>query len=598
MDALLLTAPDGRILAANPEACRMLQRSEKEICQIGRNGVVDLNDPKLPVALEERARTGQFKGELNLKRKDGSIFPAEVSTNVFKTRDGRETTSMIIRDITERKRMEELLRASELKYRLLFEKIPHPIYQTSPEGKLLSVNPAFKNLFGYESDTELATLNVEHDFYVNSEDRRKWMKDIEANDEVRDVELVLRRRNGERVTVLNTAHAVRDERGVILRYEGTLTDITDRRRMEDEIKRYSKHLEELVEERTGALRESEKKYRQLIETAQEGVFTYDTNTVVTFVNPYMSTLLGYTLDEIVGKSLLLFFDEGTVNSVKEGVERRRQGVGETLTGRLVRKDGKRIIVSATTSPIVSEDGKFAGALVLLTDITKREEMEQRLHQAQRLATIGELAAMVGHDLRNPMQGITAATYILRNNSLSKEERDETLQMIDDSVEHSNKIVSDLLDYSREIHLTLANTTPREITASALEAVKIPNTIRVQNQFQEQLMLTVDSERIRRVFINLLTNAVEAMPNGGDLIISSKESNGFVEIAISDTGTGLEKRIQENLWKPLQTTKTKGMGLGLPICKRIIDAHGGQIAVESKQGKGTTFTIRLPIKPKP
>jgi signal transduction histidine kinase len=86
-----------------------------------------------------------------------------------------------------------------------------------------------------------------------------------------------------------------------------------------------------------------------------------------------------------------------------------------------------------------------------------------------------------------------------------------------------------------------------------------------------------------------------MPNGGDLIISSKESNGFVEIAISDTGTGLEKRIQENLWKPLQTTKTKGMGLGLPICKRIIDAHGGQIAVESKQGKGTTFTIRLPIK---
>ena len=598
MDALLLTAPDGRILAANPEACRMLQRSEKEICQIGRNGVVDLNDPKLPVALEERARTGQFKGELNLKRKDGSIFPAEVSTNVFKTRDGRETTSMIIRDITERKRMEELLRASELKYRLLFEKIPHPIYQTSPEGKLLSVNPAFKNLFGYESDTELATLNVEHDFYVNSEDRRKWMKDIEANDEVRDVELVLRRRNGERVTVLNTAHAVRDERGVILRYEGTLTDITDRRRMEDEIKRYSKHLEELVEERTGALRESEKKYRQLIETAQEGVFTYDTNTVVTFVNPYMSTLLGYTLDEIVGKSLLLFFDEGTVNSVKEGVERRRQGVGETLTGRLVRKDGKRIIVSATTSPIVSEDGKFAGALVLLTDITKREEMEQRLHQAQRLATIGELAAMVGHDLRNPMQGITASTYILRNNSLSKEERDETLQMIDDSVEHSNKIVSDLLDYSREIHLTLANTTPREITASALEAVKIPNTIRVQNQFQEQLMLTVDSERIRRVFINLLTNAVEAMPNGGDLIISSKESNGFVEIAISDTGTGLEKRIQENLWKPLQTTKTKGMGLGLPICKRIIDAHGGQIAVESKQGKGTTFTIRLPIKPKP
>jgi two-component system sporulation sensor kinase A len=109
---------------------------------------------------------------------------------------------------------------------------------------------------------------------------------------------------------------------------------------------------------------------------------------------------------------------------------------------------------------------------------------------------------------------------------------------------------------------------------------------------------VDPDKARRVFINLITNAVDAMPNGGTLRVSSKDLNGFVEIAISDTGTGLDRRILENLWKPLQTTKLKGIGLGLPIVKRIIDAHGGEIAVETKTELGTTFIIRLPAKRSP
>jgi signal transduction histidine kinase len=162
--------------------------------------------------------------------------------------------------------------------------------------------------------------------------------------------------------------------------------------------------------------------------------------------------------------------------------------------------------------------------------------------------------------------------------------------------HADEIVSELLDYSGEIHLTLTEVTPKELTKNALEAVRIPDTIRVLNQTQEQSTLTVDAERMRRVFINLITNAIDAMPTGGTLTLSSKESNGLVELAVSDTGTGLEKQILENLWKPLQTTKAKGIGLGLPIVKRIVDAHSGEVSVESKTGEGTIFTIRLPVKP--
>ncbi|HUK51411.1 MAG TPA: PAS domain S-box protein, partial [Terriglobales bacterium] len=142
MDGLLLTAPDGRIFAANPEACRMLQRSEEEIRQIGRSGVVDLNDPKLPAALVERARTGRFRGELNLKRKDGTTFPAEISTNVFKARDGHEITSMIIHDITGRKHAEQT-------FKTLFNSVADALFIQEIGGGFVEINRVACERLGY-----------------------------------------------------------------------------------------------------------------------------------------------------------------------------------------------------------------------------------------------------------------------------------------------------------------------------------------------------------------------------------------------------------------------------------------------------------------
>jgi signal transduction histidine kinase len=203
--------------------------------------------------------------------------------------------------------------------------------------------------------------------------------------------------------------------------------------------------------------------------------------------------------------------------------------------------------------------------------------------------------MVGHDLRNPLQGITGALYLLRNEALTREERDETFRLIEGSLQHANELVSELLEYSRDLHLTCAEVTPKEITRTALDVVKIPEMIHLEDQSQENPTLFADLDRMSRVFINLITNAIDAMPDGGTLTISSRELSGLVELAVSDTGTGMDKRILENLWKPLQTTKTKGIGLGLSIVKRIVDAHGGEISVESKTGVGTTFTLRLPRK---
>lgn len=233
-----------------------------------------------------------------------------------------------------------------------------------------------------------------------------------------------------------------------------------------------------------------------------------------------------------------------------------------------------------------------------SDVTERKRLEERLLRVERLAAIGETAAMVGHDLRNPLQGIAGAAYVLKEQlgSTTDERTKEMLQLIEDDVEYSDKIINDLLDYSGPMQLNLAETSPKSITKDALLLTKVPRNITILDLTEEEPRLEVDVAKTRRVFVNLIQNAIDAMRGGGELTIRSKRSNGKVEVTFTDTGAGMPEEVKENLWKPLQTTKAKGMGLGLAICKRIVEAHRGTISLESTVGKGTAFTVAMPIKP--
>ncbi len=217
---------------------------------------------------------------------------------------------------------------------------------------------------------------------------------------------------------------------------------------------------------------------------------------------------------------------------------------------------------------------------------------------ERLKAIEQLAAMVGHDLRNPLTGIANAAYYLRMKigSESMSRVNEMLDIIDKDVEYSNKIVNDLLDYSRAITLELRETNPRALLKDALALVNVPAKVQVLDFTEDKPSMKVDADKMERAFVNILKNSVEAMPEGGKLTIKSKKAGGKVEFAFTDTGAGIPKETLERLFIPLFTTKARGMGFGLPICKRIIEAHGGKISVESTLGKGTTFTLIIPIEP--
>jgi signal transduction histidine kinase len=224
-------------------------------------------------------------------------------------------------------------------------------------------------------------------------------------------------------------------------------------------------------------------------------------------------------------------------------------------------------------------------------------MEQQIFKSERLAAIGQLAAMIGHDLRNPLTGITGATYYLKTHLVlkSNEKAKEMLSIIEKDIEYSNKIINDLLEYSREIKLELTHVTPKYLVTDALSHVKFPRKVHVTDRSRNTPHVWVDPEKIKRAFINIIRNAIDAMPKGGNLTITSRQSRKNLEISFTDTGVGMPKETMQQIFTPLFTSKAKGMGFGLAISKRIIEAHGGKITVDSKVGEGSTFTLTVPIE---
>lgn len=217
---------------------------------------------------------------------------------------------------------------------------------------------------------------------------------------------------------------------------------------------------------------------------------------------------------------------------------------------------------------------------------------------QRFKAISELSGMVGHDLRNPLTAIKSGAFFLRNRYLTK--MDETgrnvLKSIDNSVDYSNKIVNDLMEYSSQIRLELTETTPQRLLNFSLSMLKVPEGIQLIDKTKDSPIILADSGRMCRVFVNLIKNSFDAMPKGGALVISSKRVMGNLEIVFKDDGIGMSEDALSRIWDPLFTTKAQGMGFGLSISKRIVEAHGGKITAESELEKGACFKVILPLKP--
>ncbi|MGA2460724.1 MAG: PAS domain S-box protein [Candidatus Bathyarchaeia archaeon] len=567
--------------------------------------------------------------EISLTKKDGSEVPVLVrgAKIIYNQKPAIE---FVFDDITERRRAEEKLRQSVERYQSLFDRMLDGTYRSTHEGRFVDINPAFVKMFRYSSKQEVLDItDIKKQLYFSPEERGSHILDTGQE----EVEVYrMRRKDGSEVWVEDHGRYVHGEQGHIIYHEGILRDVTERKRLQEELRQHSLHLEELVGERTKELQESEEKYRELFEACPVSLWEEDFSAVKKFldelrqkgVSDFGAYFANHPTDIAKCAALvkILNVNEATLDlyNAKSKVEiigglsgvltehSNRAFVGELVAlaqgkkyyeaeieNTTLRGETKQCNVICAVVP--GNEQSLAKVLICIVDLTPQKKLEAQLVKSQRLAAIGETAAMVGHDLRNPLQGITGAAYNIRRNLRNAPDPStkEMLAVIDNGVQHANGIINDLLEFSREMQLQLVPTTPKSIVRQTLTDVKIPNNITIEDTTADAPEILADEPKIKRVLTNLIQNAIDAMPEGGKLSILSMNTQQEVSISVRDTGFGITQDMMKKIWTPLYTTKAKGIGLGLPICRRIIEAHGGTISIESTVGKGTTFTLKLPIQ---
>ncbi|OQZ02071.1 MAG: hypothetical protein B6D34_11825 [Candidatus Brocadia sp. UTAMX1] len=233
--------------------------------------------------------------------------------------------------------------------------------------------------------------------------------------------------------------------------------------------------------------------------------------------------------------------------------------------------------------------------------TELEEAQERLVRTEKLAAIGKLASGIGHELRNPLGVMRNALFILKKRIkdtdvlADNQKLTQLTYILEKETERSVKIVNDLLAFSRTTKPTVSLTDIRSLLESSLSRLEIPEKIKKVMQFEDPLpLLYVDATQIEQVFINLVQNACDAMPTGGQLTIHAEKENDFLNVTFTDTGCGIPDTIKDKIFEPLFTTKPKGLGLGLAVSFSIVQKHGGCIDLKSKEGEGSTFIVKLPV----
>ena len=517
------------------------------------------------------------------RRKDGSLV--DVSVLGYPIQFGNKIVGayVMFTDLTERKQAEEEIRTSEARYRHLFESLNDAAFLADAEtGHILETNCQGEALLG-KSRNEIVGMHQSalHPPGKAEEYKQRFAAHIAKGHAV-DYEGEVIRKDGAIIPVSIGASSLTIQgRRLVL---GLFRDITERKRAEEAFKLQQAY------------------FQQLFDNSPDAIAWLDDADKVVTTNKGFEMLFGYRAEEIKGRSI----DEIVVpeDRIEEAAAISRDALNKKVVREETvrkRKDGSLVDVSILAYPI-QFGNKAVGIFAIYRDITERKQMEEQLIRSERLAAIGQLASGVAHELRGPLGAIkTAAFYVQRrlakSDLLATEPKVlEFLDIIDGEVNIANNVISDLIGFSRVAKPTISPVNIGGIIEDALKHVPLPENVNLARDIDKSLpMVMVDAGQIQQVFVNVIFNAVEAMPQGGRLDIRARSKGEFVEVEFTDTGCGILKSDIDNIFDPLFTTKARGIGLGLAVCKGILERHGGDIGVKSKVGKGSTFTVSLPAQ---
>jgi PAS domain S-box-containing protein len=489
-------------------------------------------------------------------------------------------------------RLHTEVRIAEENYRSIFENAIEGIFQTSPGGeRFTTANTAMARILGYDSPEELmsSAIGIGAESFSDPACHAKLMRMLETQDFVSDFECECKRRDGSSVWVSFNIHPTRDAGGTLRGYEGTMENITERKRA----------AQRLLEQAA------------LLDITADAIFVRDMRHDIIYWNKGAERTFGWSASEAMGKNaddLLGMSAPDSMHAYEIVLEK-----GEWL-GEFQRKsrDSRELIIQARWSLVRDIAGKPRGILAVNTDVTEQRSIQQQLLRAQRLESVGTLAGGIAHDLNNILSPILMGVEGLSIHHSDESSR-KILEIIKTAAQRGANIVRQVLSFARGIEGEHAEVQLKHLIREIEELIKetIPKTVEVRSQIPKDLLPVIgDATQLHQVLMNLCVNARDAMPEGGILTLSAENVEldetyarmhiearpiRYVVLKVEDTGTGMAPGIVEKIFDPFFTTKElgKGTGLGLSTAHSIAKSHGGFINVYSEVGKGSAFKVYIP-----
>ncbi len=529
----------------------------------------------MPRFLERRT----WSGVLQLRfRNQNSLFYFDCTAHAMTRSDQVHGITILARDVT-------ALRKNEARFTELFETLQEGIYVATPGGAILDANPALVRMLAYDSKEELLARSVP-EIIVDPDIRKSLKREVEKESTPQGREITLVRKDGASIVCLNTASAVRDASGNVVRYQGSVMDITERRNMERRLHRQQEFASRLVD------------------SFPDLILVVDAAAHFTFISPRVRDVLGYEPDEISSVELggRAHTDDrpsllATYREILDG-----QKDFASLEIRTRHKDGEWRRLRCHFSPLSDEAGHIEGVVMSCRDVTELKRLEEQLIQAEKLAAMGQMLAGVAHELNNPLTAILGVTELLREREGFDESAKRQLELTHRQARRAARIVQNLLEFARPAS---PQKKPLDINSLVERTLQLHehslrrNRVVVDFQPQPELPGVIgDGNQLIQVFLNLLTNAEQAIREvreTGRIQIRLSQYAGKLLLTVQDDGVGIRPDALPRLFDPFYTTKRPGggTGLGLSICLSIIKEHGGSIEAAALPAGGSAFTVYLP-----
>src|SRR5229473_2265853 len=583
-DVLLALTLEGQIRAVNRSFSdlvgmpfqQIIGRPIADFLQEGTGEGSQLLSRAMPRFLERR----QWSGVVEVRLKgQGTVFYFDCVAHAMMREGEIHGITVLGRDVS-------ALHKNEARFTELFESLQEGIYIATPDGTILDVNPALVRMLGYDSKEEVLKRRVPEIFVDRAE--RKLVKDqVERLPMVQGHEIILIRKDGTSIVCLNTAAAVRDKAGRVVRYQGSLMDITERREMERR------------------LHQQQEFARRLVDSFPDLILVLDAAAHYTFVSPRCKEILGYDVED----ALNMEFggrthpeDLPAALALYNDVIAGRQ-IFASLEIRVRHKLGEWRRIRFNFSPLADAKGNIEGVVLSGRDVTDLKRLEEQLIQAEKLAAMGQMLAGVAHELNNPLTAILGVTELLREREGTDDPTKRQLELTHRQARRAARIVQNLLEFSRPASPHKKSLDVNGLVERTLQLHEHSlrrNNIEVEFRPEPGLPCVVgDANQLIQVFLNLVTNAEQAIRevrDSGRIQVRLASNANRVRVTVQDDGIGIRPEALPRIFDPFYTTKRPGggTGLGLSICMSIIREHGGNIEAETFPAGGSAFTIYLPV----